>query len=117
MSCSICSRSSKARRHHRRAALCQEPSVAGTTHLLWLRVGMLRHAPVPSFGEGRHRTLWMQCAIKSFGVSGFSPKVFLALLPPEHRTHPASPVGRGGGRAHFSSDALVHAGGSWRPAG
>lgn len=59
-------------------------TVAGSTYLLWLGIGMLRHPPQPRAGEVVGSRSWARWTLKGTCVSGLNPKVFLlflALLP------------------------------------
>lgn len=59
-------------------------TVAGSTYLLWLGIGMLRHPPQPRAGEAAGSRSWARWTLKGTCVSGLNPKVFLlflALLP------------------------------------
>ncbi len=59
-------------------------TVAGSTYLLWLGIGMLRHPPQPRAGETAGSRSWARWTLKGTCVSGLNPKVFLlflALLP------------------------------------
>jgi threonine/homoserine/homoserine lactone efflux protein len=58
-------------------------TVIGSSYLIWLGIGTLRHPPVPEEVEGTDASVVEQLAT-GFGVSGLNPKVFLlflALLP------------------------------------
>lgn len=59
-------------------------TLAGALYLLWLRIGVLRHPPVPEAGAGSAPApLWRELC-RGASVSGLNPKVFLlflALLP------------------------------------
>ncbi|MBN8502291.1 MAG: LysE family translocator [Sphingomonadales bacterium] len=59
-------------------------TVAGSTYLLWLGGGMLRHPPVPETAGTTEVTSSWGWLVKGVCVSGLNPKVFLlflALLP------------------------------------
>jgi threonine/homoserine/homoserine lactone efflux protein len=58
-------------------------TIVGSTYLIWLGVGTLRHPSPPEMADATDRSTAEQLAT-GFGVSGLNPKVFLlflALLP------------------------------------
>jgi threonine/homoserine/homoserine lactone efflux protein len=91
-------------------------TVAGSTYLVWLGIGMLRSPAIPHEGGEQASGSWVRQAVKGAGISGLNPKdflLFLALLPQFTDANASWPIAGqivALGLVHVASCAVVYTG-------